>query len=88
MPQICWRIRRRWGWATSGFPTICQFARVRAALAVPEGNAFIKNACAYAMEQADCLLETQPCTHCLLDGKRMLEVSREVLNRVATLGFA
>ena len=65
-----------------------QFARVRAALAGPEGDAFIKNACAYAMEQAGCLLDTPPCTHCLLDGKRMLEVSREVLNRVVTLGFA
>jgi len=65
-----------------------QFDRVRAELAKPDGDGYIQNAYAYALEQADCLLDTPPCIYFFSDGERLLEVSREVLNRIVTLGFA
>jgi len=65
-----------------------QFGRVRTALAEPEGDSYIKNAYGYAIEQADSLLDTSPCEYFFSDGTRLLEVSREVLNRMVTLGFA
>jgi len=65
-----------------------QFARVKAELANPEGDDYIKKAAAYALEQADAMLDVPPCEYVLPDGQRLLEVSREVLNRMITLGFA
>ena len=65
-----------------------QFDRARAEIAKPEGDGYIRGAAAYAMEQADCLLDEQPCEYFFSDGERLLEVSREVLNRMVTLGFA
>ena len=65
-----------------------QFARTKAEIADPDGDAYIKNAAAYALEQADCYLDTPPCEYFFSDGERLLEVSREVLNRMTVLGFA
>jgi len=65
-----------------------QFDRVKAALAEPDGDAYIKDAAAYALEQAGCLLDAPPCEYYFSDGERLLEVSREVLNRMTVLGFA
>jgi len=64
-----------------------QFDRVRMQLDDPQGDAYIKNAYAYAIEQADSLLDTLPCEYFFSDGTRLLEVSREVLNRMVSLGF-
>jgi len=49
---------------------------------------YIRNAAAYALEQADSLLDTPPCEYFFSDGERLLEVSRAALERVITLGFA
>ena len=65
-----------------------QFARVKAENADPDGDAYIKDAAAYALEQADCYLDAPPCEYFFSDGERLLEVSREVLNRMTVLGFA
>ena len=65
-----------------------QVERVKAEIGDPAGDAYIKDAAAYALEQADCLLTTMPCEYFFSDGERLLEVSREVLNRIVTLGFA
>ncbi|MCL1951986.1 MAG: heparinase II/III family protein [Oscillospiraceae bacterium] len=65
-----------------------EFARAKAELDRPGGDAYIKEAYAYAMEEADGLLGTAPCVYFFYDGERLLEVSREVLNRMVTLGFA
>lgn len=65
-----------------------EFDRARTQLEKPDGDAYIQAACRYALEQADCLLKTQPCEYYFSDGERLLEVSREVLNRIITLGFA
>jgi len=65
-----------------------QFERVKAEIAGPDGDAYIKDAAVYALEQADCLLDAAPCEYYFSDGERLLEVSREVLNRMITLGFA
>ncbi|MCL2509005.1 MAG: heparinase II/III-family protein [Oscillospiraceae bacterium] len=67
--------------------TKSQFDRVRAEIAKPQGDQYIRDAFAYALEQADCLLSAPPCEYILPDGERLLEVSREVLNRIVTLGF-
>jgi len=64
------------------------FARVRAHLADPSGDDFIHNATSYVLEQAACLLSTEPVRYYFADGRRLLEVSRETLNRIITLGFA
>ena len=65
-----------------------QFGRVKAELAGPDGDAYIKDAAAYALEQADVLLNAAPCIYFFYDGEILLEVSREVLNRMTVLGFA
>ena len=65
-----------------------QFDRVKRELTAPNGDGYIKNAYAYAIEQADALLDAPSCVYVKPDGQRLLEVSREVLNRMITLGFA
>ena len=65
-----------------------QFGRGKAELDDPDGDSYIKDAAAYALEQADCLLTAALCEYFFSDGERLLEVSREVLNRIVTLGFA
>ncbi len=65
-----------------------QFGRARAQAATPDGDPFIREAHAYALAQAEDLLDTPPCQYFFSDGERLLEVSREVLNRIITLGFA
>ncbi|MDR2687864.1 MAG: heparinase II/III-family protein [Oscillospiraceae bacterium] len=65
-----------------------QFERVKAELADPGGDAYVKEAAAYALEQAGAMLDAPPCEYFFSDGERLLEVSREVLNRMITLGFA
>lgn len=65
-----------------------QFDRARSEVLKRGGDKFIQEGYRYAMEQADDLLNTAPCTYFFYDGERLLEVSREVLNRMITLGFA
>lgn len=65
-----------------------EFERARTELEKKDGDAYIKAACRYTLEQADCLLKTPPCEYYFSDDERLLEVSREVLNRIITLGFA
>lgn len=64
------------------------FDRVREQYAAADGDDYIKARFAYVLRQSGLLLEQAPMEYELPDGERLLEVSREVLNRVMTLACA